>query len=60
MHEQFELSYNIPRIVLVIQLETEEVVPEGGALIVLDEIQTCPKPPRILAASLSSRLPRRR
>lgn len=44
MHEQFELSHNIPRIVLVIQFETEEVVPEGGSLVVLDKIQACPKP----------------
>ena len=40
MHEQFELGYNIARIVLATQFETG-VVPEGGALIVLDEIQAC-------------------
>ncbi len=40
MHEQFELGYNIPRIVSATQFETG-VVPEGGALIVLDEIQAC-------------------
>ena len=43
MREQLELSYDIPRIVLAIQFETGEVVSEGGALIVLDEIQACPK-----------------
>lgn len=43
MREQLELGYDIPRIVLAIQFETGEVVSEGGALIVLDEIQACPK-----------------
>ena len=43
MREQFELGYDIPRIVSAIQFETGEVVSEGGTLIVLDEIQACPK-----------------
>ena len=43
MREQLELGYDIPRIVLAIQFETGEVVSEGGTLIVLDEIQACPK-----------------
>lgn len=43
MREQFELGYDIPRIVSAIQFETGEVVSEGGTLIVLDEIQECPK-----------------
>lgn len=43
MHEQFELGYDIPRIVSAIQFETGEIVSEGGTLIILDEIQACPK-----------------
>ena len=43
MREQFELDYDIPRIVSAIQFETGQVVSEGSTLIVLDEIQTCPK-----------------
>ena len=43
MREQFELGYDIPRIVSAIQFETGRVVSEGGTLIVLDEIQACPK-----------------
>ena len=43
MHEQFELGYDIPRIISAIQFETGQVVTEGGTLIVLDEIQACPK-----------------
>ena len=43
MREQFELGYDIPRIVSAIQFETGEVVSKGGTLIILDEIQACPK-----------------
>ena len=43
MQEQFELGYDIPRIVSAIQFETGEHVSEGGTLIILDEIQECPK-----------------
>lgn len=43
MREQFELGYDIPRIVSAIQFETGEVVSEGDTLIILDEIQACPK-----------------
>lgn len=43
MREQFELGYDIPRIIAAIQFETGEAVSEGGTLIVLDEIQACPK-----------------
>ncbi len=43
MCEQFELGYDIPRIISAIQFETGEAVSEGGTLIVLDEIQACPK-----------------
>ena len=43
MREQFELGYDISRIVSAIQFETGEVVSEGETLIILDEIQSCPK-----------------
>ncbi|MDM8302951.1 AAA family ATPase [Collinsella tanakaei] len=43
MREQFELGYDIPRIIAAIQFETGEAVSEGTTLIVLDEIQACPK-----------------
>ena len=43
MRGQFELVYDILRIVSAIQFETGQVVSEGGTLIVLDEIQACPK-----------------
>ena len=43
MQEQFELGYDIPRIVSAIQFETGEHVSEGGTLIILDEIQECSK-----------------
>ncbi len=43
MKEQFELGYDIPRIVSAIQFETGEIVSEGSTLVILDEIQECPK-----------------
>lgn len=43
MREQFDLGYDIPRIISAIQFETGEVVSEGGTLVILDEIQACPK-----------------
>lgn len=43
MREQFDTGYDIPRIISAIQFETGEVVSEGGTLIILDEIQACPK-----------------
>ncbi len=43
MCEQFELGYDIPRIISAIQFETGETVSKDGTLIVLDEIQACPK-----------------
>lgn len=43
MQEQFELGYDISRIISAIQFETSEVVSEGNTLIILDEIQACPK-----------------
>lgn len=43
MCEQFEAGYDIPRIISAIQFETGEIVSKGGTLIILDEIQACPK-----------------
>lgn len=43
MSEQFEAGYDIPRIISAIQFETGQAVSEGSTLIVLDEIQACPK-----------------
>ena len=43
MKEQFELGYDIDRIVSAIQFETSQVVQDGGTLVILDEIQECPK-----------------
>ena len=43
MREQFEQGYDIPRILSAIRFETGEAVSEGSTLIVLDEIQACPK-----------------
>lgn len=43
MREQFELGYDIPRIISAIQFETGEVVSKDGTLIILDEIQACPR-----------------
>lgn len=43
MQEQFELGYDIPRIISAIQFETSEVVSKDSTLIILDEIQECPK-----------------
>jgi hypothetical protein len=43
MCEQFELGYDIPRIISAIQFETGEVVSPQSTLIILDEIQACPK-----------------
>ena len=43
MKEQFELGYDIDRIVSAIQFETGQVVRDGGTLVILDEIQECPK-----------------
>ena len=43
MREQFELGYDVPRIISAIQFDTVQAVSEGGTLIILDEIQACPK-----------------
>ena len=43
MREQFDLGYDISRIISAIQFETGQVVSEGGTLVILDEIQACPK-----------------
>lgn len=43
MREQFELGYDILRIISAIQFETGQTVSEGDTLIILDEIQSCLK-----------------
>ncbi len=43
MQEQFNLGYDIARIVSAIQFETGQVISEGDTLIILDEIQSCPQ-----------------
>ena len=43
MREQFELGYDIPRIVSAMQFETGQAISENTTLIILDEIQSCPK-----------------
>lgn len=43
MQEQFNLGYDIPRIIKAIQFETGQPISEGTTLIILDEIQECPK-----------------
>ena len=43
MREQFELGYDIPRIIAAIKFDTGQVVSEDDMLIILDEIQACPK-----------------
>lgn len=43
MQEQFELGYDIPRLISAFQFETGEHIAEGETLIILDEIQECPR-----------------
>ena len=43
MQEQFELGYDIPRLISTFQFETGEHIAEGETLIILDEIQECPR-----------------
>lgn len=43
MKEQFELGYDIERIVSAIYFETGQVVEDDKTLVILDEIQECPK-----------------
>lgn len=43
MQEQFEAGYDIPRIISAIQFETGQVVSEESTLVILDEIQACPR-----------------
>ena len=42
MKEQFELGYDISRLISAFQFETGERIDEGDTLIILDEIQECP------------------
>lgn len=43
MREQFELGYDTPRLISAFQFETSEHIAEGETLIILDEIQECPR-----------------
>ncbi|NTU88981.1 MAG: AAA family ATPase [Actinobacteria bacterium] len=43
MKQQFEADYDIKRILLMIQAESGERIEPGETLVVLDEIQECPK-----------------
>lgn len=43
MKAQFERGYDVPRLLKMIQAETGEPVVAGQTLVVLDEIQECPK-----------------
>lgn len=43
MRDQFEQGYDIARLISAIQFETGQVVSELDTLIILDEIQACPK-----------------
>lgn len=43
MQEQFELGYDIQRLVSAFQFETGEVIKKQETLVILDEIQECPK-----------------
>ena len=43
MQDQFELGYDIQRLVSAFQFETGEVIKEQETLVILDEIQECPK-----------------
>lgn len=43
MQDQFELGYGIQRLVSAFQFETGEVIKEQETLVILDEIQECPK-----------------
>lgn len=43
MQEQFEVGYDISRIISAIQFETGQVVSEESTLVILDEIQACPR-----------------
>ena len=42
MKEQFELGYDIPRLISAFQFETGKRIDGGNTLIILDEIQECP------------------
>lgn len=42
MREQFQASYDIPRIISAIQFKTGQAATEGETLMILDEVQACP------------------
>ncbi len=43
MKEQFELGYDMDRIVSAIQFDTGQKIEENRTLVILDEVQECPK-----------------
>ena len=43
MREQFELGYDTKRLISAFQFETGEVIKEGETLVILDEVQECPR-----------------
>lgn len=43
MHEQFELGFDTQRLIRAFQFETGETIQEGETLIILDEVQECPR-----------------
>ncbi len=43
MRELFEQGYDVSRLISAIQFETGQVVSAGSTLVILDEIQACPK-----------------
>ena len=43
IQEQFEFGYDVPRLISAFQFATGERIIEGETLIILDEIQECPK-----------------
>lgn len=43
MREQFDQGYDIPRLLAAIQFETGQAIAADNTLVILDEIQACPK-----------------
>lgn len=43
MQEQFELGYDIQRLVSAFQFETGKAIKEQETLVILDKMQECPK-----------------
>lgn len=43
MREQFDQGYDVPRLLAAIQFETGQAIAADNTLVILDEIQACPK-----------------